>query len=406
MALFTYSGYDVQGKKVRGTTDASSEKAAIGALKAQGIFPTELKAGGVRSRISGPGLSFGLRRQPPLADLATMNRQLATLVTAGLSLDDALEILIEQTLNPQLGPALREVRQAVVEGAPFSAALAQHPTVFPKLLPSMIDVGEQSGRLGETLLELADYLDNQARIRSKVQNSLAYPVLMAAVGIGVLAFLFVYVMPKIVRIVQDLETDLPLPTQILLGVSHSISRFWWLGALLLVVGIVLLWRYRHTEAGRLTTDRLWLKAPLIGPLITLQLSARFSRTLATLLQAGVPLLQALETCRNLAANRVYHQTLDQTLESVREGGAMAPPLHHQGIFPTMMLQMVAIGEESGELDQMLVKVAESFEHQFDIQVNRFLALLEPLMILFMGGVVGFIVLSILLPIFEASQGLG
>jgi general secretion pathway protein F len=270
----------------------------------------------------------------------------------------------------------------------------------------MVDVGEHSGHLDQALHRLADHLEAQARFRSRMLNALAYPVLMAVVGLGVLAFLFSYVLPKITDIVADLDQVLPWPTRLLLALGDAVDRYGWLGLVLLVAALILAGRYLQTPAGRLWRDRTLLRLPILGPFVLGQSTAYLSRTLGVLLQSGVSLLQALDIGRKLTANRVLQQALEQATACVREGESLAEPLRRSRVFPDMLVQMTAAGERSGALDDMLLRVAESFEHQTDMALSRMLALLEPLMILLMGTIVGFVVIAILLPIFQASQGLG
>jgi general secretion pathway protein F len=301
---------------------------------------------------------------------------------------------------------LADVREEVMQGNPLHQGLAKHRAVFPDLYINMIQVGENSGTLDEALHRLADFLENQARTRSRVQAALAYPILMSLVGSGVLAFLFVFVVPKITRMLREMEMALPWPTLFLINLVDFLADWWWLLAAGLAVAITLLQRYRRTDAGRLHTDQLLLKAPLFGRLLLLISTARFTRTLGTLLQSGVPLLKALGIARNLLTNRVLSLAVATAIQRVQEGGSLAAALRESAVFPPMLAQVTAAGEQSGKLEEMLFRVADTYEHQTDLSMTSMLALLEPLMILFMGVVVGFAVLAILLPIFQASQGFG
>lgn len=270
----------------------------------------------------------------------------------------------------------------------------------------MVQVGENTGTLDKVLQRLADFLEDQARMKSRISSAMAYPILMALVGTGVLGFLMAFVVPKVTRMIQDLGQSLPLPTLMLISFSNFLSSYWWLIALLLAGTAVALARYVRTEAGRLALDRLALRVPLFGRLNLLIATARFSRTLGTLLNSGVPLLSALDISQNLMQNRILRQALEDTSVAVREGESLADPLRRSGVFPPMLAQMSAIGERSGELEAMLFRVADAYEHQVEMSMAGMLSLLEPLMILLMGTVVGFIVMAILLPIFQASSGMG
>jgi general secretion pathway protein F len=270
----------------------------------------------------------------------------------------------------------------------------------------MVQVGENTGRLEQVLGRLADFLEEQAQLRSKIQAALAYPLLMTLIGAFVLAFLFVYVIPKVTRMLADLGQTLPLPTWLLIETTNFFSNHWWE---LVIAGMILgyaLFRFAKTAKGKQMMDRAALRAPLFGKLNLYIATSRFARTMATLLQGGVPLLAALEIVRNLFRNGLLTSALETTLESVREGEGLAAPLRQAAVFPPIVAQMVSIGEKSGELEEVLFKVADAHDQQVSMTLTTMLSLLEPLMILVMGVVVGFVVIAILLPIFQASQGIG
>jgi len=402
--LFEYAGFDAKGRKVAGTIDGAGRKVATQLLRQRGIFPTELKeAAGPRAH---GWLRVGRGRRVPAAELAATTRQMATLLAAGLAIDDALATVVEQTDQQLLSRTLARLREDVRQGDALHAALARHPGVFPDLYVSIVQVGEDSGTLDQAMHRLADFLEAQARIRARVQAALAYPVLMALVGIGVLAFLFAFVVPKITRMLEDMGQALPWPTQLLIELNNLLAGYWWLLLLVVAGAMLALARYRQSATGRLRLDRLQLKAPLFGQLLLLITTARLARTLAILLSNGVPLLKALGITRSLVGNRLLRQALEAAALRVQEGGSLAVALRESALFPPMLAQLVAAGEKSGQLEEMLYRVADSYEHQTDLSITGMLSLLEPLMILVMGCLVGFVVLAILLPIFEASQGFG
>ncbi|MEZ4601119.1 MAG: type II secretion system F family protein [Syntrophotaleaceae bacterium] len=404
MSLFEYSGFDAVGKKVSGLIEGPGKSAVIQKLRSQGIFPSSLREERESHgrRLSWRQLTW---RKVPALQIAIATRQLAILLGAGLPLDEALRSLGEQLDHPVLARALNRARQDVIAGESFHQAL-ENQHLFSKLFTSMVQVGENTGRLEQVLDRLADFLEEQARLRSKVQAALAYPLLMTLVGVFVLSFLFVYVIPKVTQMLDDLEQTLPLPTWLLIETTNFISAYWWQ---IVLVGAGLgyaLFRFLRTDRGKELRDRAALNVPLFGKLNLYLATARFSRTLATLLHGGVPLLTALEIVRNLFRNGLLVEVLDTTLKSVREGEGLAAPLRQTALFPPIVAQMVAIGEKSGELEGVLHKVAESHEQQVGMTLTTMLSLLEPLMILVMGVVVGFVVIAILLPIFQASQGIG
>ena len=403
MAQFQYAGLDRNGRKVSGALEGSSRRTVSLKLRSQGIYPTELhEASRSSSRLSFARLR--LSRQLPLADLAAATRQLATLLGAGLPLDETLATVSEQSDHSLIRQAFAGVREHVVQGKSLHQGLARQQRLFPELYLNMAQVGEESGTLDQALHRLADFLESRARNRARIQAALAYPALMSLVGSGVLIFLFTFVVPKITQMLTELERALPLPTLLLIGMTDLLSRWWWLLALALGLGLFMLHRYRSTEKGRMHTDRLLLSTPLLGRLQLHIVTAQFSRTIGTLLQSGIPLLKALEIAGNLIGNRVLRDAIDSAARQLQEGGSLALALRQSGVFPPMLAQLTAAGEKSGQLEEMLLRLADSYEHQTELTISAMLALLEPLMILLMGAIVGFVVLAMLLPIFEASQG--
>ncbi len=407
MPLFEYTGYNAAGKKVSGAVEGAGRRAVLLKLKADGIFPTNLREEATAAAVGAKApIKLELTRRVPVTELATATRQLATLLGAGLPLDEALGTIGGQLENVRLARAFSAVREEVVQGQALHEALGAHPRIFPVLFINMVQVGENTGTLDQVLQRLADFLEEQAKLKSRIQSAMAYPVLMCLIGIGVLFFLFAFVVPQVVRMLEDLGQALPTPTRVLIATSEFLSAWWWVFLLLMALGALGVQRWRRTEEGRYKLDRLALKVPLFGRLNLLVATARFSRTLGTLLRSGVPLLKALDIVTNLMQNRVLRKALEDTSVAVREGEGLAGPIKRSGVFPPMVAQMAAVGERSGDLEDMLFRVADTYEHQVDLTLNGLLSLLEPIMILVMGGVVGFIVLSILLPIFQASQGMG
>ena len=405
MPLFEYSGLDNQGRKKTGTIDGPGRKVVTQQLSDQGIYLTDLRETGMQ-RVRKLSFRFGMPRKLPTGELAAATRQMATLLGAGLALDEALDTVNEQTDQPLRSKTFAKVREHVVQGGTLHEALADHRHIFPDLFINMIQVGEDSGTLDRTMYRLADFLESQARMRARIKSALAYPLLMTLVGSGVLVFLFVFVIPKITTMLDELDRALPWPTLLLIALTDFLARWWWLLGLLLVLTMIALKRYRDTTRGREHIDSLILKTPLFGRLQLLIVTARFARTLGTLLESGVPLIKALDISRNLLSNRVLNQAVETVTLQVQEGAGLATSLKETTVFPPMLAQLTAAGEKSGKLEEMLFRVADTYEHQTDLSMTGMLSLLEPLMILLMGGIVGFVVLAILLPIFEASQGFG
>ncbi len=404
MALFDYSGYDSSGRKTNGSCEGNGQRAVMASLRKQGIFATEIVATG--SRPKRRLLTSWRSTQVPIEDLAIATRQLSTLLSAGLSLDETLNTVADQLERPQLSAALNKIREAVVQGEAFHLALATENKIFPAIYTSMVEVGENSGTLDQALAKLADLLEEQARLRSRIMAALAYPLLMALIGTGVLLFLVGFVLPKVTQMLIELDQVLPLPTRILIAASDLLHNYSWLIFSILIIVLLLVKSWCNKEQGRLALDRWRLKLPLIGRLNLLIATSRFSHTLATLLGSGLSLLKALEITGKLLNNRVLQQAIERAKQQVSEGASLAIPLQKEKLFPAMLIQMITVGEKSGELEQMLTRVADTCDQQIEMSINRLLALLEPVMILFMGVSVGFIVLAILLPIFQASQSMG
>jgi len=402
--IFEYQALNAAGKNIRGIIDADSARTARTKLKGRGIYPTEIREeAAAAQRVPLTDLSFGLFGRIKAKDLALASRQLATLMEAGIPLTSSLSALIEQMGNPLLKKIITQIRERVREGSSFADTLALHPSVFSNLFIGMVRAGEVSGTLALTLGRWADFSEHQVGLQQRIRAALTYPIFMFVIGFGVLFFLMAFVVPTVTKIFADLGRALPLPTLILISVSDFLSRFWWA----LVSGMIVLafWLRKtlRSESGALAWDRLKLKLPLAGNLHRRLAVSRWSRTLGTLLSGGLPLLQALEISQGVVGNRLISQTLGKARESIREGEEMSLSLKQSALFPSIVLEMVSVGEKSGDLGKMLEKVASTLENEVEAELRSLLSLLEPVMILIMGVGVGFIALSILLPILEMSQ---
>jgi general secretion pathway protein F len=401
--VYEYRALNTSGRTVKGIVDADSSRAARLKLRRNGIFPIELHE---EAEASGDKQAFDvlrLLRRIKLQEVAIMVRQLSTLLSAGLPLVESLSAIVEQVPNPALKKIITQVRERVNEGSTLADAFAQHPRIFSSLFVNMTRAGERSGALEIVLERLADFTENQVAFRHKVSAAMIYPILMTFVGIGVLGFLLGYVIPTVTQIFTDLKQSLPLPTLILMTASDALRRFWWVGVVVLALVLLGIDRYSRTEAGRLVLDRIKIKAPIFGPLALKIAIARFARTLAILLKSGVPVLTAMDIVKNVVSNRVIEHAIEEARDNIREGQDIAPPLRRSQLFPPLATHMIAVGEKSGKLEDMLMRVADAFETDVETTVQGLTALIEPLMILLMGSVIGFIALSILLPIFQINQ---
>jgi general secretion pathway protein F len=373
-------------------------------LRRDGVLLTQATEESKRKERTKRHIDFGAYfRRVTTADVAVLTRQLATLVRAGVPLVDSIQALTEQVEKEALVKILTAVRENLNVGTSFAKSLELHPKAFPPLYVNMVAAGEASGTLESVLERLADFMEAQARLRGKVSAALAYPVLMMVVGSGLVAFLMVAVVPKVTSIFENLGQALPWYTRLLIFVSDIVAGYWWLIILLTVSGIALFRRWRRSPAGRMKWDQFVLKAPLFGRLNLLVAVARFSRTLATLLASGVPLLKAMEIGRNVLGNARLETVISEAIGSIREGESIAEPLKRSRAFPPMVTHMIAIGEKSGQLEQMLENVSRAYEADVETKVAALTSLLEPLMIVVLGGMVGFIALAILMPLIQMNQ---
>jgi general secretion pathway protein F len=406
MPVYAYKGFDTAGKPVTGRRDADSPRTIKVLLRREGIYLTELAESGQKKEGGTEQLNLRLnffRERVSTQDVAVATRQLATLVGAGIPLVDALVALIDQTEHETFKSVWADVKQKVNEGASFADALAAHPKIFSGLYVNMVRAGESSGALEVVLQRLADFTEGSAELRSKLVGAMVYPIIMMFVATGVVGILFVFVIPKITALFEAQKAALPWSTTILIFAS-SLARDWWFLILPVVVGIGYgIRRYVHTPSGRARWDRFSLKAPIFGPLVRMVAVARFSRTLGTLLGAGVPLLSAFDIVKNVVQNTVLLSVIEVARDAVKEGDSIAAPLKRSGEFPPIVTHMIAIGERSGQLEAMLNNVAKAYETQIDTRVRALTSILEPVMILFLGTVVGFIVFAILLPILQMSS---
>jgi len=411
MPAYAYKALDARGRSRSGTRDAESPRVLRALLRKEGVFVTELHETHATPVARGSTLGRDVewrrwfdRVQP--RDVGVLTRQLGTLLRAGIPLAEALQALLEQNTSQQLGRVLAEVRTRVNEGTSLAAALAVHGAIFPELYVSMVRAGEAAGNLEQVLLRLADFMDAQVRLRGKVVGALTYPAVLLGVATMAIFMLMKVVVPKVTAIFADVGQALPWYTRLLVASSDLVSGYWWLLAALAFGAWRLFARWRRTPKGRLHWDRLVLGMWLVGPLARMVAISRFARTLGTMLGAGVPLLQSLEIVKAILGNRVLMDVVDQARVAIREGESIAEPLARSGQFPPVVTRMIAVGERSGQLESMLATVADSYETEVDLKLGRLTTVLGPLMIVVMGGMIGFIVFSIFMPIFQMNDLIG
>ncbi|MBP8130703.1 MAG: type II secretion system inner membrane protein GspF [Candidatus Hydrogenedentes bacterium] len=410
MPVFEYTAIEKgTGKKTRGVVDADTLPAARGKLRELGLYPTEIvESNRVEVDMTARSVRRAKRARGGVSsrDLALMTRQLATLLQAGMPLIEALSALLEQTSKTRLKSIIFEVRDKVNSGAGLGDAIEEHPRIFSTLYANMVRAGEMSGTLEQVLFRLADILDRQAKLKSQIASSLAYPAFMALFALGIIVFLMLVIVPRIKLIFEKQEQELPVLTEILINSSEFLARYSPV-IVLAIFGVVLLWRlWISREEGRKRWDRWKLRFPLYGNLHLKLICARLSRTLGTMLQSGLTMLRALDVVNTVIDNRHIQLYMEDVKSGVRRGRDLAVPLKETGIFPPMMIHMIDLGQRSGELENMLVKVADTYDDDVRLTVDALVGLLEPVIIIVMGIFVGFLVLAILLPILNMSTNIG
>lgn len=388
MPIFRYKGYKSDGTDIKGVIEASGTNDAIVRVREEGIFPSEITEGGVKSRI-------GIFRRPDETFLPAVTRQLSILLSSGVPLMEALQSLSDENRGFYKG-ILIKIKEQVAGGASLSRALENFSTIFPEFYINMIHSGEEIGTLDKMLMRLADFLESQHRIKAKVRSAMIYPVLMMGVSIVVLSFLFTFVVPKIVKIFNDTKTTLPFATNVLIFISNIFVNYWWLLTALAIGAIAAVRRYFRKY--RLFIDRLLLKLP--GDVIQSLFYARFARTLGFLLEGGIPMVRALKLSAKSTGNKVLEASVLSAEGRIIEGQRLSSSLED---FPPVFIQLISTGEKSGRLSETLNRAADAYENEFDNRINRAVSVVEPLMILIMGLVIGFIVLAVLLPLFQLNQ---
>ncbi|MBW2304098.1 MAG: type II secretion system inner membrane protein GspF [Deltaproteobacteria bacterium] len=405
MGVYEYKAFDKKGKEINGIIEAESRVAAAMAVKRLNLYPVTLQettGKSIEKRRGEYSLSSFFDRIHR-TDIAMFTTQFAALVEAGMPVVNSFDIVIQQTEKKSVKKMLSVIKEEVNKGVSLADAFSLFPRHFPSLFVNMVRAGEESGSLEIVLKRLADYLQNQLEMRSKIAATLAYPLLMLAVGTGVVFFLVTFVIPTVSGIFKEMDQALPLPTMLLLAVSGFFKSSW---PILLIGVITLLFflsRYKKTTKGRHFFDRLKLRLPLIGTQYRKVVMARFTRTLGTLLTNGVPIVTSFDIVKNIIDNTVISAEIERVRDEIHEGKEIAGPLGSSGIFPPVVVNMIAVGEKSGQLEEMLNRASRIMENELESSLKKLLSLLEPVMILVMAFIVGFIVISILLPIFEINQ---
>jgi len=419
MPRFKFAAMDAKGSETEGVLDAASQSEAVSMIRSKGLFPTRViemdGTGQRRARAAGapaPGAGKGLKMEIRLPSflggrvktkqLMVFTRQLATLIEAGLPLLRGLRILLQQEKQPALRDALNGMGEAVESGSTFSDALAMFPKVFDSLFVNMVKAGEAGGVLDDVLKRLAEFMEKAERIKRRVRSAMVYPIVVLVVAVGILAFLMIKIIPKFADIFDDLMGGAPLPklTQFVINISNIVTHhgLWVLAGIIVIVVLAKLSRRIH--AGRVLQDRIRLKLPLFGDLFVKTAVSRFTRTLGTLMRSGVPVLQALNIVRDTSGNEVIANAIQDVHDSVKEGDSMCMPLEAARVFPNMVVSMVDVGEETGALPEMLLRIADNYEEEVDTAVEGLTSIIEPIMIVFLAFIVGTIVIAMFVPLVD------
>ena len=410
MPVFQYEAMDASGKEVRAEINATSQEEAISRIRGQGQFPTHIRLRGRTARAAGPskkGKTFAIGRVG-MKQLTQFTRQMSTLQDAGLPILRSLRILEGQTKPGVLKNALQDIIEDVEAGSTLSEAMEKHPKAFDRLYVHTVRAGEAGGVLDQILRKLSDFMEKAVALKRRIVGAMIYPVMVIGIAVVILMAIMKWIVPKFIEIFAKfkIESGLPLPTRILVGVSHFVGGYWYV----LVLVPVLLWAaLRMTKASRKGQYMLdWVKMhlPIIGSIVNRTAIARFARTLGTLISSGVPILEALNITRETVGNAVVSQALGQVHDSIREGESIAGPLRQSGVVDTIVVNMVDVGEETGELDKMLLKVADTCDGEVDHLVGTLMSAMEPLLVVFLGATIGSIVIALFLPLVELIKQVG
>lgn len=398
--VFQWSGKTTKGTIESGEISANSKEEVIAQLRSRKIIPTLISTKTTEEKKLFGGLSFGKARVKD-KDIVVFTRQFATMIDAGLPLVQALDILSTQVENRTLASVLKQVKNDVEAGSTYADSLKKHPRVFSDLYANMVAAGEAGGILDTILGRLAAYIEKSMRLKRKVKGALVYPIVVTTVAVGVIAVIMIFVIPTFSKMFTQFGGTLPIPTQIVIGMSKFLAGIGGLMLLgMLIAFIVALVQFRRTEKGKYITDRILLKLPIFGKLLNKVAVAKFTRTLGTLVSSGVPILEGLDITAKTSGNKVIEYSVQEVKKSVTGGKTLSEPLSKAKVFPPMVTHMIAVGESTGALDSMLAKIADFYDEEVDQAVNNLTAMMEPLLMVFLGGAVGFIVIAMYLPIFK------
>ena len=408
MAAFEYKALDLKGKSISGIIDADSAQNARSLLKKQGLFPSEIKEQkSSKKATSREGINIEIDfskffQRVSAQELAEFTSQLETLFRTSVDVAEALQILSEQTDNEMFRLALVEIRDEVRQGKALSVAMKKHPKIFSELYVSMIEVGQEAGNMDQVLARLKEYTMKSVALRQKVSSAMTYPLLMGFISVAVVLALFVGVIPRISKMFDSFGATLPLLTRIMLALSNFLIHQWYVVVAVIAIALYSIHQWQSTEKGKRQWDDIQLRLPIFGEINRMVAISRFSRTLATLLKSGVPMAEALETAENVAGNRVLQEVIQDATQNIIKGNPFSEPLGASGHFPPLVVRMIAIGERTGEMEEMLMEASDTYDQRVESRLESLTSILEPIMIVCLGGLVIVVALSILQPMLNMT----
>ena len=397
MPEFTYKAQNAAGSMLKGTMEAVNEAFVLQSLRGKGYYPVEIKKA-VPSR----ELKMDMFLKVGLKDIAVFCRQFATVISAGITITGGLDIMRQQTENRKLKEILDKIFEEVQKGKSLSESMRQFKE-FPALFINMIEAGEASGRLEEVLERMAVYYEKESKLRQKIKSAMMYPILISAAAVGVVVFLVTSILPMFVEMFKGFNVELPLPTRMVLGLSSAMTNYWYIIIPAIILIVYALKRYGKTDEGKYKFDRLVLKLPIFGKINKKIITSRFARTLSILMGSGIPVIQSMEIVEKTIMNAVVEEGIRKCKEDIRKGTGLTKPIAAIGIFPPMLIEMINIGEETGTLDTMLGKTAQFYDEEVDVVIAGLTTLIEPVILVVLGVVIGFIIISIMLPMFDMYQ---
>ena len=395
MSVFVWEGKLANGSIKKGEIEAADKAAASILLKRQRIVPTKLKTKSKDIRF--------FEKRIKTKEIVIFTRQFSTMISAGLPLVQCLEILSTQQPNPTFKKVLTQIKQDVEGGSTFADALGKHPKVFDSLFVNLVSAGEIGGVLDTVLNRLAVYLEKNENLKNKIKSAMTYPIIVLCVAFGVVAVLMIFVIPTFQDLFSQFGSALPGPTQLIVNLSHAFRSYWYMFVGFIVLLVFFLKWVRKQEKGRYYTDKMALQLPIFGPLLKKVAVAKFTRTLGTMISSGVPIMDGLDITSKTAGNVIVENAIRAVRSAISEGKSMSEPLEQTGIFPGMVVQMISVGEATGAMDQMLAKIADFYDEEVDVAVEALTSALEPMLMVFLGGIIGFVVVAMYLPIFKMAQ---